>query len=211
MGEWHNPPYNLGVRTGACERVNISRVRHSGEQLQEEGMKRAGVLILLLGFLVAFAPLTWGAEPLKVASVDMQRALNFCEAGKEAKQLISQEVEKMQKSFVGKQKELEKLKEDLERRGSVLSEAVRREKEKDYQLKLRDLQRLQRDYEEDLRRKDQELTNRILKDLEGIIKKLGEEGKYTVIFEKNQPAIIYISRALDLTDEVIKISDQKRK
>jgi outer membrane protein len=117
----------------------------------------------------------------------------------------------MQKTFAGKQKELEKLKDDLEKRGSVLSETVRREKERDYQAKLRDLQRLQRDYEEDLRRKDRELTDYILKNLEVIVKKLGEEGKYTLILERNQPAIVYISSGLDLTDEVIKISDQKQK
>jgi len=99
----------------------------------------------------------------------------------------------------------------LEKRGSVLHESVRQQKERDYQAKLRDLQRLQRDYEEDLRRKDRELSDRILKNLEAIIKKMGEEGKYTLILEKNQPSFIYISNILDLTDEVIKRSDKKQK
>ena len=174
-------------------------------------MKKAGILLLSWGFLLIFASLTLGEEPLKVAYVDMQKALNFCEAGREAKRLIAVEVEKIQKEFVGRQKELEKIKEDLEKRGSVLSESVRQQKERDYQAKLRDLQRLQRDYEEDLRRKDRELSDRILKNLETIIKKIGEEGKYTLILEKNQPTIIYISNILDLTEEVIKRSDKKQK
>ncbi len=174
-------------------------------------MKKAGFLIVSLVMLAAFASFAWSAEPLKFAYVDMQRALNSCESGKEAKKVIQQEFEKMQKSFAGKQRELEKLKEDLEKRGSVLSETMRREKERDYQTKLRDLQRLQRDYEEDLRRKDQELTNRILRELEAIIKKMGEEGKYTMILERNQPTIIYIASILDLTDEVIKAHDHQKK
>src|SRR5512136_1911051 len=86
-------------------------------------------------------------EPMKIGAVDMQKALNFSNAGQEAKKMITAEVEKMEKSFSGKQKELEKLKEDLEKRGLVMSENIRREKERDYQTKLRDLQRLQRDYE----------------------------------------------------------------
>jgi outer membrane protein len=174
-------------------------------------MKKSGIFFLSWGVLMAFSCLAFGAEPVKIAYVDMQKALNYCEAGKEAKKQLTSEVEKMQKNFAGKQKELEKLKEDLEKRGSVLSETVRREKERDYQAKLRELQRLQRDYEEDLRRRDRELTDRILKDLEAIVKKLGEEGKYTVILERNQPAIVYISGALDLTEEVIKIFDQQKK
>ena len=174
-------------------------------------MKKAGFLILSWGLLLVFASLTFGEEAMKVAYVDMQRALNQCEAGKEAKRQISVEVEKMQKEFAGRQKELEKIKEDLEKRGSVLSESVRQQRERDYQAKLRDLQRLQRDYEEDLRRKDREFSDRILKTLEGIIKKMGEEGKYTLILEKNQPTVIYISKGLDLTDEVIKRIDKKPK
>lgn len=173
-------------------------------------MKRMIGLILGMGIVGLLSP-SWGAEPPKMAYVDMQRALNNCEAGKEAKKTITQEVERIQKGFAGRQKEVERLREDLEKRGAVLSESARRDKERDFQLKLRDLQRLQRDSEDEIRRKDREFTDRILKELEMIIKKLGEEGKYTIIFEKNQPAIIYISGILDLTDEVIKIANQKIK
>ncbi len=174
-------------------------------------MKKVGILFLSWGLLMVFTSLTFAVEPLKIAYVDMQKALNYCEAGKEAKRQMTLEVEKMQKVFAGKQKELEKIKEDLEKRGSVLSENVRREKDRDYQTKLRDLQRLQKDYEDDLRRKDREFTERILKNMEVIIKQMGEEGKYTVILEKNQPTILFISNSLDLTEEVIKRIDQKQK
>lgn len=174
-------------------------------------MKKVGILFLSWGLLMVFTSLTFAVEPLKIAYVDMQKALNYCEAGKEAKRQMTLEVEKMKKVFAGKQKELEKIKEDLEKRGSVLSENVRREKDREYQAKLRDLQRLQKDYEDDLRRKDREFTERILKNVEVIIKQMGEEGKYTVILEKNQPTILFISNSLDLTEEVIKRIDQKQK
>jgi len=174
-------------------------------------MKRIGLALAVGFFCLTLLSPAQGAEPLKFGYVDMQKALNTCEAGKEAKKAITEEVEKIQNAFVAKQKDVEKIKEDLERRGSVLSEPVRREKEKDYQTKLRDLQRIQRDSEEDIRRKDRELTERILRQMESITKKLGEERKYTVIFERNQPALIYISGVLDLTDEVIKMMDASSK
>jgi Skp family chaperone for outer membrane proteins len=85
-----------------------------------------------------------------------------------------------------------------------MNESVRREKEKEYQAKLRDVQRMQRDFEEDVRRRDRELTDKVLRDLAGIVQQIGEEGKYSIILEGNQPSIIYISKGMDVTGEVIK-------
>ena len=174
-------------------------------------MKKSGILLLVAGLWMAWVSLAWGAEPLKIAYVDIQKALNVCEAGKAAKKQIALEVERMRKTFAGKQKELEKLKEDLEKRGLVLSEAAREEKARDYQAKSRDLERMQRDYQDELQRKDRELTESILRKLEVVVKKMGEEGKYTLILERNQGGIIYAAEALDLTDELIKAFDQKGK
>ena len=173
-------------------------------------MKTIGVLfgVSVLGMLLA--GLGWAADPLKIGYVDMQRALNQCEAGQEAKKAITGEVEKMQKAMEAKQKELTRLREELEKRGSVMNESVRRGKEKEFQDKTRDVQRMQRDFEDDLRRKDREYTDRVLRDLAKIAQKLGEEGKYTLVLEANQPAIIFISKGLDLTDEVIKQSNLQK-
>ena len=174
-------------------------------------MRRVSISILAIGLLLVLAASAFGEEPIKIGYIDMQRALNTCDAGKEAKKQISLEMEKMQKNISGRQKELEKLKEDLEKRGSVMSESVRLEKEREYQGKQRELQRLQRDFEEDLRRKDRELTEKILKNYEGILKKIAEERKYTLILEKSQSGLLYISSALDLTEEIIKIINQQPK
>jgi outer membrane protein len=174
-------------------------------------MKKVEIFVVWCAVTIAWASLVWAADPLKIGYVDMQKALNQCEAGQEAKKLITSEVDKIQKTMEAKQKEVNKLKEDLEKRSSVMNENVRREKEKDLQVKIRDLQRMQRDFEEDIRRKDREYTDRVLRDLARIVQKIGEDGKYTMILEKNQPAIIYISNALDLTDEVIKMVNQKSK
>lgn len=173
-------------------------------------MRRLTTIFLIWGLVLVGAFPLWGADLIKIAYVDMQKALNFCEAGKEAKKQMATEVEKVQKILASKQKEIEKLKEELERRGMVMSESARRDKEREYQTKLRDFQRLQTDYQEELRRKDRELTENILRSLETVIKKIGEEGKYTIILEKNQPTILYISSALDLTEEVIKRFDQQK-
>jgi outer membrane protein len=178
--------------------------------LKEKGMKTIGVLfsVVVLGMLLT--GLGWAADPLKIGYVDMQRALNQCEAGQEAKKFMTGEVEKIQKTMEAKQKELSRLREDLEKRGLVMNESVRREKEKELENKTREVQRMQRDFEDDLRRKDREYTDRVLRDLAKIVQKMGEEGKYTLVLEANQPAIIFISKALDLTEEVIKQANSQK-
>jgi len=166
-------------------------------------MKKMGFWTFCGVVILAWTAGAWGADPLKIGYVDMQRALNQCTAGREAKKIITGEVEKVHKSLEGRKKELDRLREDLEKRGAVMNETLRREKEKEYQAKLRDMQRTQRDFEEDIRRRDRELTDRVLRDLARIVQKIGEEGKYSVILEGNQPTIVYISKGLDLTEEVI--------
>lgn len=166
-------------------------------------MKKMGFWTFCGVVILAWTAGAWGADPLKIGYVDMQRALNQCTAGREAKKIITGEVEKVHKSLEGRKKELDRLREDLEKRGAVMNETLRREKEKEYQAKLRDMQRTQRDFEEDIRRRDRELTDKVLRDLARIVEKIGEEGKYSVILEGNQPTIVYISKGLDLTEEVI--------
>ena len=173
-------------------------------------MKTIGVLFSV-GFLgVLLTGWGWAADPLKIGYVDMQRALNQCEAGQEAKKFITGEVEKIQKTMEAKQKELNRLREELEKRGLVMNESLRREKEKEFQERTREVQRMQRDFEDDLRRKDREYTDKVLRELAKIAQKLGEEGKYSLILEANQPAIIFISKPLDLTDEVIKQANSRK-
>ena len=120
------------------------------------------------------------------------------------------EMEKIKKEVVGKERELEKLKEDLEKRGAVMSETARLDKERDFQLKLRDLQRFRQDVDQELKLTDQDLTRQILRSIGPIIRKIPEEGKFTLILEKNDPAVAYGSNTLDLTEEVIKIFNQQK-
>jgi len=91
-----------------------------------------------------------------------------------------------------------------------MSETVRMDKERDYQLKLRDLQRFRQDVDQELKLKDRDLTVQILRNIQTVLRKIAEEGKFTLILEKNDPTVVYSSNTLDLTEEVIKILDQQK-
>lgn len=170
-------------------------------------MKR---IILAVIVAACIASTSAFAADLKLGYIDMQRALNGSEAGKEAKEQLASKVKKYQDEINAKQEELKKLKEDLEKQGAVLSDSARSSKEKDYQNKLKDFQRFTKDAQEELQGKDEELTRKILESLEKIISQYGRQKGYTFIFVKNE-SMLFVDEKADLTEDVLKLFNSSRK
>jgi len=150
-------------------------------------------------FTLVILPLT--AYSQSIAYVDLQRVMVESNKGKEAKQTLTQEADRLKKTLDGKQDELQKMKDAIEKQGTTITPEARAEKEKQYQGKLKDYQRLANDYQTEMQQKDMELTQKMLKELEGVIKSLGEKEKYTVIVEKSQ--VLYAAPTVDITNKVI--------
>lgn len=167
------------------------------------------MVILLLGGGLLAGPA--GTAEFKIASVDIQKAVNECNAGKDAKKDITKEVEKFQRLIAEKQKELQTMKETLEKQAAMLNPDARTAKEKEYQSKLRDFQRWGEDYQNDLNLKRTEKERAISQNLQKVIQKLGADEGYTLILEKNEAIVLYASKVIDITDRVIKLYDTQKK
>lgn len=170
-------------------------------------MKRLIGLALALS-LFAAAPAV--AAEIKIGFVDLQKALNLSEAGKAAKESIQKRVKTSEEGIEGKQKELKKLKDELEKQGLLLSEEARAAKERDYQQKLKEFQRATKDIQESLQQQDADFTRKILEDLFKVIKTIGEKEGYTVILEQSESSLLYADDKIDLTDKVIKAYDAQQ-
>jgi outer membrane protein len=158
--------------------------------------------------LVAVAP----AQELRIGTVDLQRALNESDSGKKAKERFKVEVDKLQSELQKQKAEIDKLKEDVEKRALVLKDEERRELEKEYQRRLRDFQRTYKDAQADLQQRDSEMTAEILRELAEVIAEYGEKAGYTLILEaSNTGAVLYNSRAVDITDKIIEAYNAKKK
>jgi outer membrane protein len=151
------------------------------------------------------------AMDLKVAFVDLQKAVNECQAGKEAKKTMVKEAEKIQRLFGERQKELQTLKESIEKQAPMLTSEARAAKERDFQNKLRDYQRWLEDHQKELQQKGMEIERNIIIGFQKVIKKIGEDEGYTLILEKNENIVLFASKALDITDRVVKIYDTQKK
>lgn len=167
-------------------------------------------LISAVLITICLAAGTAFAAETKIGFIDMQRAINTSEAGKEAKDQLATRVKKFQGEINIKQEELKRLKDELEKQGMLLSESARANKEKDYQNKLKDFQRFTKDAQEELQGKDEELTRKILIDMEKIIREFAKKKDFTFIFVKND-TMLYADEAADLTDEILKVYNSSRK
>ena len=88
---------------------------------------------------------------------------------------------------------------------------ARAAKERELQAKLRDYQRWLEDNQKDIQQKGREMERTILQGIQKVIKKIGEEEGYTFILEKNENILLFSSKAIDLTDRVIKTHDAQKK
>ena len=114
---------------------------------------------------------------------------------------------------LAKQKgEIEKIKDEVEKKGMVLKDEERKNVERDYQKRLRDFQRTYKDSQAELQQRDNELTGEILRELQEVIAEWAAKQNYTLVLEaSNTGAVLYNSRAVDITEQVIQEYNSKRK
>jgi outer membrane protein len=163
---------------------------------------RAGVLAAgLIAGMVWAAPLR--AE-MRIAVVDLQRALNESDAGKRAKESVRGKFEKAQNELKKEREDLDKSREELEKRAVVLKEDERRSRERELENRTLDFKRKYEDMQRDLKRTDAELTSGIVEELYGIVNDYGRQQGYTLVLESSS-GLLYADKALDITDAIVKI------
>jgi outer membrane protein len=169
--------------------------------------KGAGWLALVLamatGGVVGSGALE--AAEFRIAVVDMQRALNECEAGKRAKEQVKAKFEKSQDQLRRQRESLDKMKEDYDRKALVLKEEERRNLEKDLENRTLEFKRKYEDFQRDLKRTDAELTSSIVEDLYALVRQYSEKQGYSLVLEASSGALLYNDKAVDVTDEIVKL------
>jgi outer membrane protein len=148
---------------------------------------------------------------VKIACVDIQRAINECNGGKEAKKALTREAEKIQNLIFEKQKELQAMKESFDKQSLVLSPEAKASREKEIQARFRDYQRWGEDVQNEMNQKKMEVEKTLFISLQKVIQRLGTDEGYTLILEKNESIVLFASKLTDITDAIIKAYDAQKK
>jgi outer membrane protein len=165
-----------------------------------------GLVVILLALS---STLVSAQERGKIGFVDIQRAIAESASGKRAKERFQAQVKKAEGDLLKEKQELDRLKSDLDKKGQLMREDERRTMEADLQKRVVNYQRTAGDYQQDLRQKESEMMNEILKELEVIVNEVGKSEKFTVILERSQ--ILFADPGIDITSKVIDLYNSRSK
>jgi outer membrane protein len=157
----------------------------------------------------AAAPAGQASGLQRIAFIDVQRVLARSASGVAAREQLERDKATMQKEMDTKRVELEKLRDELDKKGALLTAEVRREKQEMFERKRRDAARLADDFQKELEKKESMLLQKVLQEVSGIIERIGKERGYYLIVEKRGAGVVYASTEADLTDEVIRAYDRE--
>jgi outer membrane protein len=155
---------------------------------------------LLVAALLSFgAPRVYAQ--LRVAVVDMQRALLETNDGRRAKNQLKAQFEKLQEDLNRRQNGLKRQKEEIEKQRNVLSAAALQKRMTEYQQAFEGLSKNYLESQQQLAQREAELTKQILVNLQGVVRQFGNSEGFTLILD--QGAVVFSPTHIDLTDRVI--------
>ncbi|ADH85732.1 OmpH family outer membrane protein [Desulfurivibrio alkaliphilus] len=164
--------------------------------------------LLAVALLLAFFVVPAAAVEGRIATLSVQKVLDNSVVAGEARRQIEAEFEKHRSSLQREQRELEELHREIEQKGSVWSEQVRSQKERELQRRYREFEARNEDAQLAVQELEQELMEPILEALNKIIDQLGREEGYDLILEytmkglRTRTGLLYAADALDISREV---------
>jgi len=161
------------------------------------------IIVILLAYNVVLAE-----DFARVGLIDLQRCLKESKEGQKVFQILKKKKDDLQRRLNTRQRELLELRKELDKQAMMLSLDAQENKKKTIERKTRELEYLYKDLNEEMARAQGKEQQRIFKELEKIIEKIGSEEKYTLIMEKRAGGVLYCSESIDITDQVIKAYDQ---
>ncbi len=166
-------------------------------------MKKILMITGILVIALAVAMSGTAAATEKIGFINMRTIIQESEAGKKNFADFKKMFEKKKAEISKKEEELKKLRDELDKQKSVLTAEAFQEKETNFQVKLRDYQRLVKDTNDELAAKEQTLTAKLIPEIVQVVDTVGKREGYTAIIDLNNPVIIYHDKQDELTRKII--------
>jgi outer membrane protein len=174
-------------------------------------MKYALKLIVALFVIMCFQYDALGADAPKIGVVDIQKLQNRSKTFQKTRAELKKKFDAMQAKLDQEKAALVKLEEEFRKQSMMLSLDAKEDKKRELEKKSRFYKYLFEDFTQQMKDLEIEATKRIGKELEKIVKEIGEKEGYSLILEKRTLGLLYFSSAVDITDQVTKRYDKNRK
>ena len=143
------------------------------------------------------------AQGGKYAVVDMQAVILNVEEGKQARASLEKEIKDKQKQLSGKKEELDKMNQEWTKQAPLLNEQARIAKQKEFQEKFMALRNDEMTFQEDIKKKEGQATQKIAIAVTKIVNDLAKAKGFDMVFETSSAGLVYLKDPVDLTKEVI--------
>jgi outer membrane protein len=163
------------------------------------------IFLALLVAVVVWSGPALAASP-KIGVIDTKRVLKESKAAQEARTAIMQDLREKQTLYRDKEKEILRMRETYTRDKDNLTTDEAKERQADLAKGIKELSRLKSDLEEELNRKNRDLTRDILQEIVQVVKELRKDEKYTLILEKG--STVAWDEEIDITEEIIERYDK---
>ena len=182
----------------------VRPVRPAHRSLLAAAVRPAIAAAFVAAFFL-FSPAAAGAQTMKVAVVDTQRAIDQTEDGMRATATLKKIFDSRQQELSRKEQELMKQREELDKQSRVLSQAAIQKQVETWQKQMLELQTTYVEYNKELQKKQRELLLPVQEKVMSAIKSLANHDQYDMIVDKAMVA--FVRGDLDLTDRIIQLAN----
>ncbi len=154
---------------------------------------------LLAAVLCGWAMVASAQTP-KIGFVNTERVFREAAPAKRAQQKLEREFAARNAELAKLEKQGRDLQTELERDNVTITDAVRREKERQLADVSRSFQRLQRELREDLNQRRNEALAGVQESATRVINQIAEQERFDLILQE----AVFASGKIDITDKVIK-------
>ncbi|MFZ3114586.1 MAG: OmpH family outer membrane protein [Syntrophales bacterium] len=170
-------------------------------------------LLMVLLVIVTAAPkeavANKKAADIKLGVIDTAKIMRDSKAAKSARAIFLKDVEAKRGILAAKEKEVRLLEGELKKPETKLSPGERNSKNDNLAKEVKELKRLGSDLEEELKKKDVELTRKLIGEIRGIVNAFNKKENYSLIMDKS--TVVASDDAIDITDKIMHIYDGKEK
>lgn len=143
------------------------------------------------------------AADSKIGFINMMEIMQNTSSGKKAGKEFKKIIDKKRDEIATAERELKKLKTELDKQASIMTETTRQEKGTAYQRKLRDYKLLVEDTNKELKRREAEIASKLIPAITKVVRKVAEKEKYTLVIDIASMPLPYYAKENDFSKKVI--------
>lgn len=145
--------------------------------------------------------------PVKIGVLDLQGVMENSVQGKRFQAEMEKLTAEKQQQITSREQRIQDLQKELEAGANVLSENAKREKQDEAERLIIDLRRFRDDAERELESRYRRMLSDVEEKILPIITAFGEENNYTLILARMQSGLVYASRTVDVTPQIVRLFD----